>query len=93
MKAQVVWVTLLAIALSAGASAADLTVASRPEAVRAIAKPATQGIGYSVLYDAGTRTRSYRVHVICMEDETFAVAHCPSVTYQASCPRAGVLCR
>jgi hypothetical protein len=86
---------ILAIgALSSGGHAADLTMVTRSETGRAIARLATQGLGYSVLHDVpGIPQRSYRVHVTCTITERFAQTYCPTPQYEAYCPGAKIVCR
>lgn len=61
---------------------------------RAIVRLATQGLGYSVIHqNLGPGPLPHRVHVTCTIDESFAVTFCPTVNYDASCPRASIACR
>lgn len=97
MKLRLPLIVLAAIVMGSSASAADLTVTTVtrpvPQADRAIARLADQGIGYSVLHDLGRPSQSpYRVHVTCTIDETFVQTWCPTPQYVAICPRARIAC-
>ena len=82
------------LTLGPAASAAELTIASRGQPGRAVARLADQGIGYSVVHQpAGLSPRGFRVHVTCTIDESFAQTYCPSAAYISACPRARIACR
>src|SRR5215213_6671416 len=94
MKLRWIGIATAAAVLSSAASAADLTLMSRGQPGRAVARLADQGLGYSVAHEpAGLSPRAYRVHVTCTIDESFAQAYCPTASYVSSCPRATIACR
>jgi hypothetical protein len=87
---------LLSIALAlgaaiSGANAQSLDTAARAEPIRAFSRLASNGIGYSVLYQGPSAP--YRVKVVCTVGQLSATALCPSANYVALCPTAEILCR
>jgi len=94
MKGKMIGMVAAALVASAAASAADLTLVTRSQPGRAVARLADQGLGYSVVHEpAGRSFRPYRVHVTCTIDESFAQTYCPTANYVSSCPRATIACR
>ncbi len=92
--------TVLMALTGAGAEAADYGRVTRDrytpiaQPTRPIVRLATQGLGYSVLHqNLGPVPAPHRVHVTCTIDESYAVTFCPTVNYEASCPRATIACR
>jgi hypothetical protein len=88
---------LLAVALGTTLSAAQAqqtAVVTRAEPVRAISRLASQGIGYSVVYeDPAAPGGRYRVKVVCTVGQLSAFAVCPSAAHDAFCPTAQIACR
>ena len=94
MKLRSIGLAMAVLTLGSAASAAELTVLSRGQHGRAVARLVDQGIGYSVAHEpARLSPRGYRVHVTCTIDESFAQAYCPTASYVSSCPRATIACR
>src|SRR3712207_7476399 len=91
------WLVPVATAFSllmSGAQAQDLRAAGRSEPIRAFSRLASQGIGYSVLYQApGTPAGPYRVKVVCTIGQVSATALCPTANYDSFCPTAQIVCR
>jgi hypothetical protein len=91
-------VTAIALALSVVSSAAQaqrINVVVRGQPVQAIARLASEGIGYSVVHvPVGTAPRSYRVIMACtVGPSRNAVAHCPTPAHSAYCTdRARLVC-
>jgi hypothetical protein len=93
MKKLLLGTVLLFSVESASALAADAVVV-RGQPGRAVARLATQGIGYSVLHlGPGVAAQSYRVHVTCTISDTFSQTSCPTAAYEAYCPSAEIVCR
>lgn len=93
-------ITILLALAGTGAHAADYGRVARDRYVRvtqptqAIVRLATQGLGYSVLHQSPAPVFApYRVHVTCTIDESYAETFCPTVNYDAYCPRAKIACR
>ena len=94
MRLRSIGIAMAVVTLGSTASAADLTILSRGQPGRAMARLADQGIGYSVVHEpTGVSPRAYRVHVTCTIDESFAQTYCPTAGYVSSCPRAKIACR
>jgi hypothetical protein len=94
MKLRSIGLAMAVLTLGSAASAAELTIASRAQSGRAVARLVDQGIGYSVAHEpAGLSPRGYRVHVTCTIDESFTQTYCPTAGYVSSCPRARIACR
>jgi hypothetical protein len=94
MKLRSIGLAMAVLTLGSAASAAELTILSRGQPGRAVARLVDQGIGYSVAHEpAGRSPRGYRVHVTCTIDESFAQTYCPTAGYVSSCPRARIACR
>ena len=106
MRLRSIGIAMAVVTLGSAASAADLTILSRGQPGRAMARLADQGIGYSVVHEpTGVSPRAYRVHVTCTIDESFAQTYCPTAGlilglaealtagYVSSCPRAKIACR
>jgi hypothetical protein len=74
-----------------GANAQSLQTAARGEPIRAFSRLASNGIGYSVLYQGPSAP--YRVKVVCTVGQLSATALCPSANYVAFCPTAQIVCR
>jgi hypothetical protein len=87
----------VALALSTAASGAhaqtiDVVIGGQP--MRATARLATQGIGYSVVRQPrGVEPRSYRVLLVCTVDGRNATADCPTPAHQAYCPYGRIVCQ
>jgi hypothetical protein len=87
----------VALALSTAASAVyaqtvDLVIGGQP--IRATARLATQGIGYSVVRQPiGVEPRSYRVLLVCTVDGRNATANCPAPAHLAYCPYGIIVCQ
>jgi hypothetical protein len=84
----------MALALCAtisGANAQSVQTAARVEPIRAFSRLASNGIGYSVLYQGPSAP--YRVKVVCTVGQLSATALCPSGNYDAFCPTAQIVCR
>ena len=81
-------------AMSSGLHAQSFETRARVEPVRATARLATQGIGYSVVYqDPAVPTGPYRVKVVCTVGQISAIAQCPTTSHDAHCPMAQIVCR
>jgi hypothetical protein len=94
MRLRLLSLAIASTALLSGAEAQEVRTVSRSEPIRALYKPASEGIGYSVLYQPpGGAAQSYRVKVVCTFDQVSATAQCPSVDYYAFCPSAQIVCR
>jgi len=100
MKVHCTTFTILLVLVGTGAQAADYGRVTRDRNMRvtaptqAIVRLATQGLGYSVLHQSPAPVSApYRVHVTCTIDESYAETFCPTVNYDASCPRAKIACR
>lgn len=100
MKTLFATIAVMSALIGAGAQAADYGPVTRDRFARstqptqAIVRLATQGLGYSVIHrNLGPVPAPHRVHVTCTIDESFAVTFCPTVNYDAICPRATIACR
>ena len=94
MKIALGFVTIALTLLSSGVQAQQINLVVRGQPVRAIARLADQGLGYSVLYQTPTASlRGYRVLVTCRIGEASSVTYCPTPDYISSCPRASITCR
>jgi len=94
MNARLVAVVLACGATFSTAHAQVVTMTTRGQPVRAIARLASQGLGYSVVYqDVGALAPSYRVKVVCTFGQLSAMAQCPSLSHDAYCPTAQIVCR
>ena len=90
MTIRLVSMALALYAAISGANAQSVQTA-RGEPIRAFSRLASNGIGYSVLYQGPTAP--YRVKVVCTVGQLSATALCPSGNYDAFCPTAQIVCR
>ena len=90
MTIRLVSMALALYAAISGANAQSVQTAARGEPIRAFSRLASNGIGYSVLYQGPTAP--YRVKVVCTVGQLSETALCQSGNYYAFCPTAQIVC-
>jgi len=80
-------------ATSIAAHAQEFSAAARAQPILATARLASQGIGYSVVYQEPGRSAFHRIKVVCTVGQVSATAQCPSAAHYAFCPTAQIVCR
>jgi hypothetical protein len=81
----------LALAASSAAQAQQLVVLQGRNAP-AVARLASEGIGYSVVQGPATR-RGFRVQLACTVAYRNATSYCPTAAHDSYCPQARIVCR